>query len=480
MVSKHGDMWNQLSAAVKAGWHQRALMHRTLAKRKIASDLAAALAKKQRIESGLVEVKDGPLTLSKIRFSVGELQRFDEMWDGEDFSVSKVGAITDLWLEPVQPLCREDLAQLSKYARPDKSSSGSPPWSASICRLREHFKRCVLRVKYEGDVLVSYLSFVCALQHPLVCSFLELDLLESPGGARRQQRKSTHGSSGFTFAPIGMAYSYSTDDEYDAKVVVDVLPGVTHLADGQLRGVGEWQALGSFLATLPPLPMQKDQGERRRPLPLASQVDPELVHQHPWLLDAFRSAEGKGRQSKPSSSSAGAGYEPHGDDNEIAVTVAEMHTEASLDLEAMVAELAQKREDEAQDIEPEAPFHWTVRGGKWCAEHHNVPYDSFRATCRNADGKGMLYKYGFNMSFTVTLQKFGDELSRTLVAYWVSKMSYLFSVWDKKGRGDYLFTEEDLQGFVEPPGFTKAFGEAGQAQRQRMNELRCLRPAAPR
>ena len=44
-------------------------------------------------------------------------------------------------------------------------------------------------------------------------------------------------------------------------------------------------------------------------------------------------------------------------------------------------------------------------------------------------------------------------------------------------RGEYVFTQEDLDGFFEPAAFTAAFEVAGPKHRQRMNELRALKPA---
>ena len=78
------------------------------------------------------------------------------------------------------------------------------------------------------------------------------------------------------------------------------------------------------------------------------------------------------------------------------------------------------------------------------------------------------------------MSKFGEALARVCSEYWVAKMTYLFDVWTAHEQGNYVFTEEDLKGFVEPEAFGVAFVGAEVGLQSRFAELRALRPAAPR
>ena len=118
-------------------------------------------------------------------------------------------------------------------------------------------------------------------------------------------------------------------------------------------------------------------------------------------------------------------------------------------------------------------------GGAWYMATYGVPYNVFRATYVMPVGREFLASYGFNLSGSCTLSKFGDDLARCLVEYWVQKLTYFFSIWDAAGRGAYKFTDEDLRDFVEPPAFAAAWDAATARQQDRMAELRRLRPAHP-
>ena len=147
-------------------------------------------------------------------------------------------------------------------------------------------------------------------------------------------------------------------------------------------------------------------------------------------------------------------------------------------MDLVAKELEEKRQAEAQVV-VDSPFCWKVMGGAWCMQHHGVPYDSFRATYRLPAGREMLHRYGFNMSCTFALSKFGEPMAKCLAEYWMAKMAFFFLVWDSHGRGPYEFSSADLAGFEEPPAFLAAYEQASEIQQQRMRELRALKPGKP-
>lgn len=78
-VANHGRMWAELAPEVKAAWHERAVQQRVCAKRKLEADVHAAQAKRRAILEEARETEEGPLSLTKIRVSSDELERFDDM-----------------------------------------------------------------------------------------------------------------------------------------------------------------------------------------------------------------------------------------------------------------------------------------------------------------------------------------------------------------------------------------------------------------
>ena len=79
--------------------------------------------------------------------------------------------------------------------------------------------------------------------------------------------------------------SWSDDAECEADIVIEVLPEVFFLGDGKLGSRKEWQPSDGFVASLPALPQPFREGPARpRKIP-ESRLDPELLREHPWLLD---------------------------------------------------------------------------------------------------------------------------------------------------------------------------------------------------
>ena len=326
-----------------------------------------------------------------------------------------------------------------------------------------------------------FLLVLWCLQNPLVASFLDLEVasLEEQDPCTFVGESEDDWRHAFRVLPLSL--SYSNRAEYDAEVEVEVLSDVVLLGNAFAVSDSDWADFATFLSAVPAGAHAPRAADSRPRLPNLSRIDPAVLLEHPWLLDVLHSR-------KTRVGPVAAGHVAHdledadGDTEEHVVEVeARSDSEGSeqeIDLDFVATELEKKRSAEATAASV-GPFGWKVMGGAWYMATYGVPYNVFRATYVMPVGREFLASYGFNFSCNCTLSKFGDDLARCLVEYWVQKLTYFFSIWDAAGRGAYKFTDEDLRDFVEPPAFAAAWDAATARQQDRMAELRRLRPAHP-
>ena len=152
LVANHGDKWAELTDQQKAGWHDRALARREEQQDVISEQLDQARKKRKTLEEELNQARDGPLLLSHCRFSSAELARFDAMWHSDMYSHSQVELQVAKLQEPLQPVVAKELSVLAGYPGPASlPSAKSPEWAYSVCRHRDIFEKCILRLEYEDD-----------------------------------------------------------------------------------------------------------------------------------------------------------------------------------------------------------------------------------------------------------------------------------------------------------------------------------------
>ena len=351
-----------------------------------------------------------------------------------------------------------------------------------VAKRRYSFEDCVLKITYE-EGLQSFVRFLWALQSPIVVSFLELEPARLAGAAASstddvvvvgEDPRWKH-----MFNDLATMDSWSTDDEYDAKVDVQVLTTVFFLGGGVLASASDWVSLDAFLESLPPLPgpLPSDRPSRPRPVP-ASKLDLEVVKQHPWLLGIASSSSQKvGGQAALAEGSGESDQDVKEGKSDFEESEESDDAQAH-DVEALLEALEKKRLAEGL-VGKDRPFHWKVMGGKWLAETKGLSHDAFRATWKSAEGKAFLFRYSFNQSASFTISKFGEDVARACAEYWVGKMAHMFHIAEKPGP-KHEFCEAELRAFEEPEAFTQAFPAASAEQQRRMQELRSLTPCKPR
>jgi hypothetical protein len=484
LVAGYGKRWLEMSDDHKHFWCERALQEQKDGQRQLANDLRAAMVRKASLEQECMMVgHDSPLKLSACRFTKQELHAFDAMWDDPELSNTRVNELLADICRPLEPLSADEHRQLSEFPVPGNATSTcKPAWSSVVAKRRYSFEDCVLKITYE-EGLQSFVRFLWALQSLIVVSFLELEPARLAGAAASStddvvvvgmDPRWKH-----MFKDLATMYSWSTDDEYDAKVDVQVLTKVFFLGGGVLASASDWVSLDAFLESLPPLPgpLPSDRPPRPRPVP-ASVLDLEVVKQHPWLLDIASSSSQKvGGQAALAEGSCESDQDVKEGKSDFEESQESDDAQAH-DVDALLEALEKKRLLEGR-AGKDRPFHWKVMGGKWLAETRGLSHDAFRATWKTAEGRAFLFTYSFNQSASFTIAKFGEDLARACAEYWVCTMEHLYQLAEKAGP-KHEFCEAELRAFEEPVAFSLAFPLASAEQQKRMQELRSLSPAKPR
>ena len=137
------------------------------------------------------------------------------------------------------------------------------------------------------------------------------------------------------------------------------------------------------------------------------------------------------------------------------------------------AELAAAREE----VEPN--FTWTLRGGRWTAEHLGVPYDSFRAYALPAAPLAWCRLMNITATATFSIRLYSEDGARMLAEFWCHRMEWLYSFWTEADdpAETFRYSAAALDAYVWPPAVAAARADASVAMANRMDEIAEKRPA---
>ena len=154
--------------------------------------------------------------------------------------------------------------------------------------------------------------------------------------------------------------------------------------------------------------------------------------------------------------------------------------ELPFDPKAVLAALALKRHEMAlSGAAAELAFSWKVMGGTWTKAHLGLDYDAFRAEARSQHAKEFVALYGLQKSASFTLALYGDDIAKLLAGYWCDKMVHFYGIWSSSKIVGHVFSDVEVQSFVEPKAFTDVFARANGKISARMRQLRALCPGLP-
>ena len=98
-----------------------------------------------------------------------------------------------------------------------------------------------------------------------------------------------------------------------------------------------------------------------------------------------------------------------------------------------------------------------------------------------SEGRLFLRKYGFHLTFSASIARYGEHIASQLCLAWAHKMQYFFSLRDESGDEEYVFSQADVEAYLEPPSYLDmALGlDVVSLAFARVVEIRALRPGKP-
>jgi hypothetical protein len=209
--------------------------------------------------------------------------------------------------------------------------------------------------------------------------------------------------------------------------------------------------------------------EGSRPRTTKSHASSELVKKHPFLKKHFRDKEKV--------------QTDEGDENEL-VSEDEIAVEPEdEDFVAMaLAQLEARRSKWEEDghISVDA-VEVIIRGGSWLAKHKHVAFDEFRAQPRTSEARSFCRLYGWHLSFSASIARYGESVASQLCLAWAHKAQHFYQLWCEGGDDSYDFSEADVKGYTEPLSYLElAIGmDIASPAFSRVCEIRAMVPRKP-
>ena len=195
----------------------------------------------------------------------------------------------------------------------------------------------------------------------------------------------------------------------------------------------------------------------------------ELLAAHPWLALFVE------RQHRPKATPEAHASNASSQEVDAEAVVVEEVDEGA-ETEAIFAELCAKRVAMAAET-PLAgdDFRTGVLGGAWTQREKGRPYDAINGRAANAVAEDFCQKYALAESSRYAVSVFGDALAAVMARAWCHRMQLFFDVATANG-ANYSFTDDDHASYEEPLELQAQVLGLTERQRQRLEDLRNIKP----
>lgn len=467
IMKQHAKQWANMPKAQQLSFERRAAETRTKAEddllRKKALLRADMCAAEAAVQAELN--RGGPLTLKQCRLKPEEMAQLDRMWNDVKFArplidrdvAQGVKTVTRPHLDVATALSRVDLEYAETKAR-------VPPWAPLLCMQRGWFSTAAVRVDERGAS--TYWKVAHALQNPYLVTFVKLRLLTDPGavmdGLMREGIVS--GDWNYYFAVDSSCFVFSDDGPFDETATLYFMEGLVCVHGGFLVCDGAWHTFEQVSALFPPM-------RQRTETEVAEKVadPPELspFEKFPWLQEYFD-------QDPWAHQAGGVGGKDTTKDGhrvEHAAEGAEICAEAVFD--ALMAKRDEWRDQHAEHATPD--FSVELLGGAWTASHRGVSYDAFRGAAHAGNPQAFCELFGLQKSFRASIRLCTEPLANLIAQAWCSRMQFFYDKYHIEGCGAD-FSDEALASFAEDPEVAKAHQLHAGLVRQRLDNVRAMRP----
>lgn len=474
VMATHHTHWNSLPKERKELWEKQAEESRAkkarlndAEKQRCRAELLAL--RHQRSSEALAESAGPPCRLTECRFSDAEVQSFDSRWDDPRYTRGQIRERRALVAQPVGPPDAGLQARLAAFRQEPADRLVAPrAWMRSVAMHRSEFTSAIFRVEFLGND-VKLFRFIFARQSPQVLiAFMPV----------KQVASFSKVSLGRVASPIGKPWAaqfefdiedypvLSDEIEWPQQSAVQVVMQVYYLRCGRLVSDDGLRPLGDVLNGLPQDDSKLDAPPTRGPQGGSRAA---LLQEFPWMQDFIQHSSSGGKAS--SRVGGGAPHDmgaPSDDDVQAA------------DVDAIFEELYRRRAEAEVEAgeQADAPFSWSVLGGRWTAEHRGVACDAYSCKASSAAARDFIAKFGMQKTFRVSIQQYGELVCSALCRAWVHKMTWLYRMWEESAFSpDFQFLSADVRSYEEPAEVAGIFEGGGQAVRGRIAQIRSIGPS---
>lgn len=482
VIKIHGKMWRGLAPERRAMLEGRALRGRQRAEQAREESIAEAsaelrlLRRREAAESGGDVLP--PLRMSNAAWSGREADELDQLYRSLPLSQAEIDRKLSQHLQPIGPLEPNMQAVLEDIDIGDATMSITPPvWVRTVTKFREMFCDAVFRIT-DSDGNPLFLKMVFGRQAgPVMAGFvLALPVVHDDDVTagtwwERERYRWRH-----VFRLQMTEWVFSDQAEFGADWTIEVASDIVMIGDGLAATDADFRPFDESRSLFESKLEEFDEDEPEEVPPKHADADREqpVWHSLPWLLDAQHIGPDLAREAAPSSMVPGGSADGDADDLEVDADFEAMSFE-----EAMGA-LYERRLAWSADAGDELiHFQWTIRGGKWTADHMGMAYDSVRGMASRGRPCEFCVTFGMPTSATYSFKLYSEANAVGLSKVWCHKLQWCYSKFLGHEGSPDLFCDEMMAGYREPIEAEQLVANGNAAVQTRLAGIRALRPRRP-
>lgn len=465
----HGANWRAMAPARRQAYERRAALLRDERCKAVAEQRAKLLEHCEQLRRRVERSRsnDAPLRVRCARLSPAEVQEFDSQFHSGPVSKATVDAQLAAGPRQVRrPPASVERALAQVVLPPVAAGPARPPWLALVCCNRDWFSDAAIRIT-DGSTH-SYWKFVFALQRPYLVCLLKLQPDDGRAGAMVRQDPFLEPVWDHKFMVDGLHFVYTDDHPFASTAGFAACPGLRCVGRGTWVGDGKWQTFEDLKDLFPPV-REQPADENAEAQTTDGVRAPGSFDDSPWLahfLDTGKWPTMMGLDGESSSTTAGGGGPSSSSRGPTMEVDAEMVYDALMD---------KRQEWQQDDGGARHSFVVQVLGGTWTAQHRGVAYDAFQGQAQGAEAKAFCDALALPKSFRCAIAFEGEAAAHAVASAWCARMQWMFERYQVHGP-TFFSPGTALNDFVEDPSVAALWASSGAKVRQRIEQLRGLKP----
>ena len=491
IMKAHGGLYEKMTTEQRDSYNRKADLKRGQSSDRLVEEKASIVTTMRlthnRIEDASNEVP--PMALSSCRLTDGEVAAMTLAWKQCDMSRNAVTAYTQEWLKAPEVVEEPTLLPgqyLFTHSAHQNSDAVRPGWLARVCTHRADFEDTIWAIEQDG--LVSFYRFMFAFQSPHYISFQPLEKVKGFEAAQcglvldpaLDSDSEVEWQATFEVAQLGLFMDWSELGISSAEQVTIIVQCV---AIGNLEVACDlnFTPLPEFLDSLaiPHVEKATKDAEVKPPAKKKARQDfpPETLLKFPWLATPEPKRAPKAQWVEPTDDETLLDEE---DVLKLAMVGADSDDELDdEEMEDLYVKLEAKRaqwETAHGKIAAQAAFKVRTLQGHWTIEHTGDLADFCMGERRGGEAKKFCHAYQLQDTMRFSMHFYGEAESFLLASTWCAKMSYFFDIYLSQAEEDYIFTDEDVNGWIASEQYVRLVERLPGRQRAGARKIDKMRP----